>query len=83
MAMFGAASFEQPVPCVLDAHDVDRLLVRLHAVHGKPRYQGAMALNAVSVAEEILTARPRSRQSCGLNNGARQATASRAPNYAI
>jgi hypothetical protein len=42
MAMF-ADSFEQPTLCCLDAHDVDRLLVRLHAVHGKPLSRAAMA----------------------------------------
>jgi hypothetical protein len=35
MAMFDADSFEQPRLCCLDAHDVDRLLVRLRAVHGE------------------------------------------------
>ena len=29
--------YEPPLPCVLDVHDVDRLLERLRAFHGEPR----------------------------------------------
>jgi hypothetical protein len=32
-----AADYEQPTLCVLDVHDVDRLLERLRAFHGEPR----------------------------------------------
>jgi hypothetical protein len=41
-----AASYEEPTPCCLDGQDVDLLLVRLHAVHAKPRYDIAPELGA-------------------------------------
>ena len=35
--MTDALPFEPLLPCLLDTHDVDRLLERLRAVHGEPR----------------------------------------------
>ena len=43
-----ADSYEPPLPCVLDEHDVDRLLERLRAVHGELRADIAPELRAAA-----------------------------------
>ncbi len=40
--------FEPLLPCVLDTHDVDRLLERLRWVHGEPRRDIAPQLLAAT-----------------------------------
>jgi hypothetical protein len=43
---------EPPLPCVLNEHDVDRLLQALRTAHGEPRYD-----IAPEIARAAVTAR--------------------------
>jgi hypothetical protein len=45
-----------PALCVLDFHDVDRLLEKLRSVHGEPRYDVAPELEAATRAAARLQA---------------------------
>lgn len=57
MAMF-SDSFEQPLPCVLDERDRDKLLERLIAVHGsEPRADATVGKRVGRDAREPLQSR--------------------------
>ena len=48
-----ADSYEPPLRCVLDAHDVDQLLEKLRAVHGEPRADIAPELRAAARPQRV------------------------------